>query len=57
MATAVITPVPKPMVATAVVPLVHVPPPPSLNVVVPVHNVVVPEIADGEAFIVTTAVS
>jgi len=47
------TPDDAPMVPTAVLALVHVPPPPSLrDVVVPVHTVGVPEIADGPALTV-----
>ena len=51
-------PVPEPIVAIPVLLLLQVPPPPSLNVVVdPRHTVVVPLMADGSAFTVTTVVA
>ena len=53
--TPVTTPVPE-TVATMVVLLFQVPPPPSLNVVVkPTHTDIVPDIADGSGFTVTIA--
>ncbi len=52
------TPVPEPIVATVVVPLVHEPPPASLNVVLfPAHMGVVPVIAAGSGLTFTDAVT
>jgi hypothetical protein len=52
-------PVPAPIVATAVVPLTHVPPPtPSLSiVVVPAHSACTPPGADGDGYTVATRVT
>ena len=52
------SPVEEPIVATEVVPLVHVPPPGvELNVLVlPIHTAIVPVIAVGNGFTVTTAI-
>jgi hypothetical protein len=56
-ATPEMMPVEEPAVATAVLLLLHVPPPASLSVVVPLaQSVLVPVIADGTAFIATVAV-
>jgi hypothetical protein len=47
-------PVPEPMVAIVVLPLLHVPPPASVSVVVPpTHMLVVPLMADGKGFTVS----
>ena len=56
--TAVTIPVEELMIATPVLPLVHVPPPASLKVVVkPAQTVAVPVMADGNGFTVTTIVA
>ena len=56
--TPVTTPVPRPTVATVVVPLVQVPPPASAKVVVaPAHTVVTPVIAAGNGNTVNVVVT
>lgn len=56
-ATPVTRPEDTPIVATAVLPLLHVPPPELVNVIVPpAHTTEGPDIADGNGSTVTTVV-